>query len=427
MMDPSRLWYPIDEARAADGQVARRHLLPAQVNGVFATPWPACVGTIELNNGLTAIRLDGPDAPTLQVVMRDYANIVNTGSQLYPRQAWPGVVAYAGRRRAHVLDVSPVTADNPGDPKERARAYFLAGRFDEQVISFEALGPTRYLSMVAKSGMGREPLRLLTLEVQGGSPSLMGERSIPADAFVHVCGPGMFVYDRQSIVPMTHQLQDIQHALPGVLMLLDEPAVLPRPVDWVDPRPPALRAREPEGEGEEGQDHARMLEPIEELLVHPRAPLAVLVTERAGGNAMWLISWPDPMRPQVEAVTFAREISGLEWSPEADWLRFSSYTANAKAGPDQALFAMGVRLDRLYHPDHAPRDEDGLIVPTLPLDPPRMLLLGEGSPPSLRSLAWLNRPAGLVASTGEALHRWDLSRPQEDARPQGSGSHQAAS
>jgi hypothetical protein len=412
-MDASTLWYPIEKARAAGGLVARRYPLPAKVDDVFATPWQACVATVELNNALTAIHLDGPDAPALQPVMRDYADIVNTGAHLYPRRAWPGVIAYAGRRRMHVIDVSPVTPDKPGDPKERARAYFLTGFLDENVRSFAALGPQRFLGLIAKPGKRREPLRLLTLDVTGGARRLLGERSIPPESLAHVSGPDIFVYDRQSVTPMNHQLQEVQHALPDVLMLLDEPAVLPRPVDWVDPRPPALREREQEqglaGEGE--SEHARILEPIKELIVHPRAPLAIVVTVRSGGDAMWVVTWPDPLRPRAQAVTFAREIRWLEWSPEGDWLRFSSYTANAKAGPEDALFAMAVRLDRLFHPDHAPRDEDGHILPAMPLDPPRMLQFGERGPPRLRSLAWTNRPTGLVASTGKALHRWDLGAP----------------
>lgn len=357
--------FSLDAARRDRALAARRLALPAAIESVFATPWPASVGTLELNNALTALRLRGAGVE-VDVIARDYADVVNTGAELFC--AWPQaeLVAYAGRRRMHLVDLS---GDAPA-----VRSYFLTGLMDELVRGFAALAVQgrRYLALLGRLDAHDAPLRLVTLDLGGGEPEALGELTIAQTASVQPCEDAIVVYDAHEVRVLDHRLQPRTHALLDALARLAEPRLL-------DADGPT----------------------IEELVLHPALPLAFVVARDGGDALLWLLSWHDPLRPLAQRITRAPELASLALSPDGDWLRFYAYSPGAGGSGLYAARIVPARLGLSV------RDEDGEEHPAVAVDP-LLHLARDAAAAELMSLSWTHGPTGIVACDRVALDYWEL-------------------
>ena len=355
-MDPH---FSLELARQRNTLAARRHDLPAPIEAVMPVPWPASVGTLELNNALTRLRLDAGGL-VIEEILRDYVDIVSTGAELYA--TWPqnDVVAYAGRRRLHVIDVS--------GPAPVALGYFLTGLLEEVVRGFSPLGMSgrRYLAILARPGDLGAPLRVVSLDYGGGQPRQLGEIAVATTNLVKVGWDHVLVYDAQALRVFDHALQPVAHPLVDALARLERPSI-----------------------GE-----------VEEIELLGDLPLAAISTDR---GELWLVSWPDPLQPAAQLVARSREIMGLSQSPDAGWLRFSGFEI-VREGEGVSTYAAQIRPERI---GVVVRDEDGEERLALALDPPRCLTRPDGAGPVV-SMAWIDRPTGLVACDRLGLDHWEL-------------------
>lgn len=364
--------FALDDRLDARSCAAGRHSLPHAIERIFAVPRPLTVGTLELGNALVYAGLDA-DPARLETAVSSYATVVSTGTEIFAPTPLGGRIAYAGQRRLHLVDPRAARVDR----------HFLTGNLQEVVGGFAPVGDSgdRYLARIIRPGRRRDPARLLVLDVSGDDPSVIGERSVPTSQRFHVCGETIVLYDDHELRACDASLQPTSHPLVATVGATAIGSVLSASGDA-----------------------------IQELVVHPRAPMAMVVTaapRSRGASTLWWVCWHEIDRPWALPVLRGRGLRGLALSPDLEWLRLSGYRDGASPGVEPSdAFVIRLRVE------HLPAFAERRTGAVLPLDPPWRLTAEDGPAPPW--LAWME-PTAVVGCGGDVLWRWDLG-PLDQAR-----------
>jgi hypothetical protein len=324
--------------------------LESEISNIFSVPFKNTVGTNDLNNAITLLELKDEKVNYIEK-QKDFVDIVSLGEMIYMPLLSKKQIAYTLTRELIVCDI-----------KKSQTNIFTVSDNDDEVISDAGIwniSKNQYFIDLDRTYFGNDGELIneklyKICEVDKHSLNKIAEMELGDKGVMGKC-PWM-IHDRKLI----YYDQDKLNVLDSGLKPVSHPLV-------------DLYEKE-----------NRRIGKIDQLYVHPKYSMGLLVSENNGITNIWCADWEIKPAKIVLLTDQLDKIKKAYFSPAGDWLVLCNHTKKDK----YEYFIMDINKKYFSY-----------IGPLLGY-------LGETESPS--SIAWIEKPLSFVVSQEEKLLKWEI-------------------